>query len=340
MDIHNAGQTIIRLPQKLKEYAQPRPGTDEDLPASSPSAAVIGGAVEGFIAGGPIIAVAGGVGGYAGVKFGEKKGSFLAAIGAGAITGAALSTLAVCGISALGGAPLIAENLIAGGILGGLAGTAGTLSGSRRASTRDGVYGGYLTGLMTGALMHNPAMMIAGAVSGGIGGKAVKPMGRAILGAAAGCITGALTGVFGGPASIAVGAVTGALVGGIGATIGPPMRQVIRNATDDIADAAFNKINPAVKGKLGTKGKIALGAIAGALSLAPLGLIFGPLVGGILTGLGVAAGVGAVTGGLGTYKFLRDSNAQQQQQQQAPEVAGWKPAEPQAEPQKTQEQAG
>lgn len=329
MDVNNVGQTIIRLPSKLKEYAQPRPETQGDLEASSAVNAVLGGAIEGFIAGGPITAVAGGLGGYAGVKVGESRGSFLAAIGTGTAAGVAISTLAAAGLSAALGVPITTSTMISSAVLGGLSGVAGTLSGSRRTSTRDGAYGGYLTGMLAGAATGNPAMMIAGAAAGGIGGKAVKPLGRAILGGFAGAVTGALTGVFGGPMGIAMGAITGTVVGAVGATIGPPMRQIIRNATEDIADAATKKLTPHLAGKLGTKGKVALGAFAGALGLAPIGLIFGPLVGGLLNGLAIMAGAGAAMGGISTFRYLRNVRQQENNQAETPQVQGWnRPTQP------------
>ncbi|MDQ7824344.1 MAG: hypothetical protein RDV48_16195 [Candidatus Eremiobacteraeota bacterium] len=369
MDMKSVGHTIGSIPSKIKEYAKPRPETQEDLGESSPVSASIAGAVEGFIAGGPVVSAAGAVGGYLGVKAGEEgsvlpavcrgvdkminaivpgkedirfarrlgdkfisQGSFMKAIGNGAAVGAAVSTLALAGIAAVAGAPVAATTLVAGGILGGLSGVAGTLSGSRKSTTRDGVYGGYLTGMLAGTVTGNPTMMIAGAAAGGIGGKAAKPIGRALLGALAGLVTGALTGVFGGPAGMATGAVTGALVGAAGAVAGPPVRQIMRNATDDIANAATKKLGPSVKNKIGTKGKVSLGALAGALSLAPLGLIFGPLVGGVLVGLGIGAGAGALMGSLSTYKMVKSQEAaealKKEQLQVQAEVREWKAAQP------------
>jgi len=242
-----------------------------------------------------------------------KPGSFRKAIttgfAAGAIATAGTMT-AVMGVAGILASPLGAGILAVGGVLGGLSGVAGTLSGSKRAITRDGVYGGGMTGMITGAATGNPAMMIAGAVAGGIGAKAVKPLGRAIVGFLAGAVTGALTGILGGPVGMAIGAATGAVVGAVGATAGHAARQVISNATDDLASAVKNRIPDSVRKKLGTKSKTALGAVAGALSLATLGLVFAPLVGGIAAGVGIAAGIGALTGATAAYKMVKATEKQ------------------------------
>ncbi len=247
-----------------------------------------------------------------------SQGSFTKAIANGAVSGAVVTGLALAGVSAVLGAPVTIPLLAAGTILGGLSGAAGTLAGSRRATTRDGVYGGYMSGMAAAAFAHNPALSIAGAVAGGIGGKAAKPLGRAILGALSGIVTGALTGVFGGPAGMVAGAVTGGVVGAVGAVIGHPIRNIVRNLSNAIADKAIEKLEPA-KRKAGDKTRLAAGIALGALSLAPLGLIFYPLVGSLAVGLGAAAGIGAVSGAIGTYKMLKS-----QEKGETPVIQDWK----------------
>jgi len=251
-----------------------------------------------------------------------KEGSFTKAVASGAVSGAVVTGLAFAGVAAIVGAPVTIPILAAGTILGGLSGAAGTLSGSRRASTRDGVYGGYMTGMAAASFTGNPALAIAGAAAGGIGGKAVKPLGRAILGAISGVVTGALTGVFGGPAGMVAGAVTGGVVGAVGAVIGHPVRNIIKNLSNAIADKAIEKLEPA-KRNAGDKTRLAAGIALGALSLAPLGLIFYPLVGSLATGLGIAAGVGAVSGAVGTYKLLKN-----QDKGDTPVIQDWKASQP------------
>lgn len=386
MDIKSVGHSIASIPARIKDLASDRQGAPDDLDASSPVAAGMGGGIEGFITGGGcsgnvpgglVVGAGGLIGGYLGVKAGEEgsvlptlgravdkgielvvnagddvvhllkgeadqvsghkhdikllskftdkfisQGSFTKAIANGAVSGAVVTGLALTGVAAVAGAPVTIPIIAAGTILGGLSGAAGTLAGSRRATTRDGVYGGYMAGMAASAFTGNPALSIAGAAAGGIGGKAVKPLGRAILGALSGVVTGALTGIFGGPAGMVAGAVTGGVVGAVGAVIGHPIRNIVRNLSNDIADKAIEKLEPAKK-KAGDKTRLAAGVALGALSLAPLGLIFYPLVGSLATGLGIAAGVGAVSGAIGTYKMLKSHD-----KGDAPAVEGWKASQP------------
>lgn len=313
MKIRPALDSIASIPKKIKEYAEPRPETSGDSFKSSPLSGAMSGGIQGYIAGGPVTGAAGVIGGYVGVKAGEKAESFTKALGAGTLTGAGIAMAAVAGLTATLGGALTVPVLAASGILGGLSGATGTLAGSRRASTRDGSYGGFLTGMTATAITGNSALFLAGTTAGGIGGKAVKAPGRAVLGALSGTALGAVTGVLGGPFTIAAGAAAGAVAGGVGAVIGPPIRQIMRNGIEDISNKAVEKLEPFLaKNPLGKKSKITIGALAGAVSLAPLGIIFGlPVMAG-------AAAIGAAVGAVSTYRNLKNKENAEAQKENSP----------------------
>lgn len=332
MAIRNVGSGVANAARKVRDYTRARPTTAGDLPTSSSASAAIAGAIEGYISGGPIIAGAGVLGGYVGVKAGEKSGSFAVALGTGAVVGGGVGVISTLSLAALMNAPVAGPALGFGAMLGAFSGAVGTLSGSRRATTRDGVYGGLMSGALARVFVGNPALVVAGAVGGGIGGKAPTPVGRFILGGMAGAASGALSAVLGGPALMIPSAVAGAAVGAIGAVMGPVVRQVQRNATEDLTRKLIEKIDPYVQKHGISRGqKIALGAAAGALTLGPLGLLFG------LRGLGIAAGIGMTVGGISTWNFLhRRDPAKQAPPAPPPEpppadapALEWAPADPQ-----------
>jgi hypothetical protein len=237
----------------------------------------------------------------------------------GAIQGAfdAIPTSVKYGIAASGamavglaltqvGAQVGLSGLVAPALMGGFVGAVGTLSGDRHASVRDSVYGGMLSGGIAAAISGNPAMVVAGAAAAGIGGRAVKPLGKVILGTVAGAATGALAGIMTGQTNLATCAMFGAMAGPTGALIGPPIRQVTRNATIDLTKAALSKVDPWLeKNPLNKTQKVILGASVGALSLGPIGLVAG------WNGAAIAAGAGVLIGGIKTYTFLNHQQADQ-----------------------------
>ncbi len=284
--------------RKTIEYAQARPTTGGDLAGPSPVSAAIAGGIQGYITGGPSGAAAGLIGGYAGVKLGEKTGSFGVALGAGALIGAGVAVAATAGLAAMGGAMIPAQFLIGPAVMGGFTGAVGALSGSRRAATRDSVYGGMMMGGLAYVATGNPAMVIAGAAGAGAAGRAVTPAGRAVLGLVTGAATGAVAGFMTG--NIVPCTLMGAAIGSAGSLTGPVLRQVQRNATEDLTIAINKKLDPWLeKHPLSKRGKITAGAVSGALMLGPIGLVAG------LQGAGVMAGVGAVVGAVSTYQLLK-----------------------------------
>ncbi|MEW6282402.1 MAG: hypothetical protein AB1758_27590, partial [Candidatus Eremiobacterota bacterium] len=88
MNVTSAAQSVARIPARVREYAQPRPTTVGDLPGPSAGSGAIAGAIQGYITGGPFGAASGALGGFMGVKAGEGTGSFVLALGAGALAGA------------------------------------------------------------------------------------------------------------------------------------------------------------------------------------------------------------------------------------------------------------
>lgn len=303
--------------QRVRDYAKPRPGTSGDLPSSSTASGVLGGAFQGYVSGGPLGAASGAIGGYVGVKAGEKAGSFAVAVGAGSATGAAIGALGANALSAMLGGPVGLGLAASGALVGGFAGAVGTLSGSRRAATRDSVYGGMLAGAIASVYTGNPAMVIAGAAGAGMGGRAAKPAGRAVLGALTGAAAGAVAGIPGGAPYMIAGAVAGAVIGPIGTLVGPTLRQVQRNLTMDLTVALNKRVEPWIeKHPLGTKGKLVAGAAMGSLLVGPVGLMFG------LKGLAVTAAVGAVGGAVQTWRFLKKKEKAQEAAALPPVPAG------------------
>jgi len=292
---------IGKVVGRVREYTRPRPTTSGDLATSSPQSGALGGAIEGYLTGGPVMAGAGLVAGYFGVKAGEKSGSFAVAVGSGALLGGALGVAGNLSLAALMNHPVAGAGLATAALLGAFTGAVGTLTGSRRASTRDGVYGGMMAGALANAFAGNPLLIVAGAAGGGIGGKAPTAIGRVILGGVAGAATGAVSGILGGPALMISSALIGGAVGACGALVGPVLRQVQRNATEDLTRKIISKLDPYVRkrGGLSTGQKVALAATAGALSLGPVGLLFG------LRGLGIASAIGAISFGAITYNHIR-----------------------------------
>lgn len=299
MKISGISNRIASTVRGVIDYTRARPTSGGDLPTSSTASAALAGTFQGWISGGPVNAFAGLLGGYAGVKVGEATQSFVPAVGAGALAGAATATATTAALACLLSAPIASVNLSAAALLGGFAGAVGTLSGSRRASTRDGVYGGMILGALGGALSGNPLWTISGAAGAGIGGKAPTPIGRAVLGTLAGAGAGAVSGVLGGPSAMLFGSALGAALGASGALLGPVVRQAQRNLTEDLTRSIIVRLDPYLKTHHFTPlQKIALGATAGALTIGPLGLIFG------LKGLGIAAAIGATVGAASTANML------------------------------------
>lgn len=294
---------------KVRDYARPRPTTGGDLAGPSPISAAIAGGIQGYITGGPTGAAAGLIGGYAGVKIGEKSGSFSVALGAGALVGAGVAAAATAGLAAMSGVMLPPQFLIGPAVMGAFTGAVGTLSGSRRAATRDSVYGGMLAGGLAFVATGNPAMVIAGAAGAGAAGRAVTPAGRAVLGVLTGAGAGAVAGLMGG--NVAQGALVGAVLGSVGSLAGPSLRQVQRNATEDLTLAINKRLDPWLeKHPLTTRGKMIAGAASGALMLGPIGLVAG------WKGAAVMAGIGATVGAVSTYKLVK----RREQAQQAQEI--------------------
>lgn len=283
--------------RKTMEYARARPTTGGDLPGPSPVSAAIAGGIQGYITGGPGGAAAGLIGGYAGVKLGEKTGSFGVALGSGALIGAGVAVAVTAGLAAMGGVAIPPQLLLGPAMMGGFTGAVGALSGSRRAATRDSVYGGMLMGGLAFVATGNPGMVIAGAAGAGAAGRAVTPAGRAVLGVVTGAATGAVAGLMTG--NIVTCALMGAAMGSVGSLAGPVLRQVQRNATEDLTISINKKLDPWLqKHPLSKRGKITAGAVSGALMLGPIGLVAGG------KGAAVMAGVGAVVGAVSTYKLL------------------------------------
>ncbi|MBI3930111.1 MAG: hypothetical protein HY319_31520 [Armatimonadetes bacterium] len=221
--------------------------------------------------------------------------------GAGAVAAAAITP----GVATLALLPGVLERSLVPALVGGFSGAVGTLSGSRRAVMRDSVYGGLITGAIASAYTGNPAMAVAGAAGAGLAGRAVTPVGRVVLGLITGAATGAVAGVPGGTGGMISGALAGSATAVIGTLTGPVVRQVTRNATEDAILAANRRIDPWLeRHPLGTGGKLAAGAAAGALMVGPFGLLFG------WEGVGAMAGLGATAGAVSTYRFLRKKEAQ------------------------------
>jgi len=292
-----------------------------DKSSSSPTAAAMGGALEGFMfGGGPIGLVAGAIGGYAGTRIGEAKksvdnplsgdiNSLIGGTAIGAGTGVAV-TLAMGAL--LGGTVPGATTLTTAAILGGLSGACGSLSGNAFTSVSDGISGGVMTGIVAQAITGNSGMVLAGAVGGGVGGRAATTAGKVILGGGAGAAAGAITAI---PAVMTLGtaglpvmgisAAAGAISGASGAVIGPVMRRTVRNLTMDINRKVDKHMDKALEGReIGTLGKTAAGAGIGMVMFAPIGLIFGGA-----TGAAIGAGAGALLfGGKTLYAQLKKKN--------------------------------
>lgn len=327
MSIKSIGQSIVSIPRKIKEYAQPRPNTSGDSFVPSPMGGAISGGIQGFIGGGPVTGIAGAIGGFTGtlvdmgrvagpngttgVSVNQDTGRTLKAVGVGSVTGAAVGVAAVVGLAAVLGGPITIPAIAASGILGGFAGATGTLSATRRGSAKDGVYGGFIAGMTASAVAGNSALLLATTTAAGMGGYAVKTPGRVVLGALTGAATGAISGSLGGPVTVAVGAAAGAIAGAVGAVIGPPIRQVIRNAVEDLSNAIVKKLDPFLeKHPLGKKSKITLGAVSGAIGLATMGFIFGPAA------FAIGGAVGAALGAFGTSKELKSREKQKAMMEQ------------------------
>lgn len=295
---HSQG-LLTTLARRLLSYGKPRPTTG-DSSLSSPEAGALVGGIEGYVGGGAVVAASGLLGGYAGVKVGEKTGSFLAGVATGGGVGAGIATLATAALSLALATPFAPIAYVASLILGGFAGASGAMAGSRLSSIRDSVYGGSLAGFVAAAATGNPALVLAGAAGGGIAGRAVKPKGRMLLSLLTGALTGAIAGLPGGPSLMGVSAVVGAISSLVGTVIGPTTRQVSRNMTEDLTDAVSKKVDPWIeKHPLSRGQKILAGSLAGALTLGPLGLLFGPV------GLAIAGGTGALLGAVSTFQTLR-----------------------------------
>lgn len=294
------GRPSADLARRVGEYAKPRPDTTGDLAVSSPSSGAVAGIFQGYVSGGPLIATAAIISAYTGVTVGRSTGSFAAGVGAGLAVGGGVGMLAQASLATLSHVPVAGTALAGAGLVGAFAGAVGALSGSRCAATRDGVYGGMLSGAVAGAALGVPGLALAGALGAGIGATAPTKVGRVALGAVAGAASGALSGVLGGVGAMATAALVGAGVGAMGAVLGPVARQVQRNLTADLTQAIYRRVDPYVaKHPLTKVQKVGLGSFAGALSLAPVGGLFG------LPGLAVAAGAGAIAGGVWALRRQR-----------------------------------
>lgn len=234
-----------------------------------------------------------------------KNGLMGLAVGAGVATAAIALTQVAGHLNPMG--------WVAPTVLGGFIGAVGTLAGDRRSSISDSVTGGMLAGGAAAIFSGNPAMVVAGAVASGVGGRAVKPAGKVVLGALAGAATGALAGFMSGQ-DLVNSALIGAATGPVGALIGPPMRQLSRNATVDLTKAALAKTDPWIAAHpLSKAQKVVLGGVAGALVLGPMGMVAG------WNGALIAGSVGIAAGSIKAYTFLNE-------QERLKEAAGAKVA--------------
>jgi hypothetical protein len=288
------------------------------------AASALAGAGIGAALGGPVGvgvgAIIGAVSGLAGTTLAEKMNSlkgpapFLSKL-KGAATSSILSTsgAALMGAVALAvGAANPALGLVLGSAatIGALTGVSGTLSGSKLSSIRDGGTGGFMAGMLTNAFtgLGGPLSPLTASIGSAVGARASTNKGKAVLGALAGAALGAATGAFGGPVAAAAGAAIGAGLSALGAVAGPKLHQGIRNLTEDMQKkltSGTDKLSDKVMDVMGTKkGLITLGALAGAIGSAPMGIMTGLLLGPL--GAVLPSVVGGILGGIRYAKVAKN----------------------------------
>lgn len=285
--------------QNLISYTKTRPSQGEE--STSPVSAAFGGGFTDYVAtGDPAAAAGGALGGYVGLKVGEKTKSFPKAVTASVATGAAATSAATAGVqlakAALNGAA-VAVNPVGVGVMaviGGASGLVGTLQGSSSGDVKDNSTAGMLTGSVMSAMGGSPLLTASGALSGAISGLFESKAGKILSGIGSGAALGAAAGIFGGPVGMAINAALGAATGGIAATGGKAFGNVTRNVTQDLQKGIAGKLRKYTK-KLGIKGRTILGALGGAISSAPMALLFGA-VGGPVVGALAVVGSAALTG--------------------------------------------
>ncbi|MBI2265899.1 MAG: hypothetical protein HYU64_12115 [Armatimonadetes bacterium] len=244
-------------------------------------------------------------------KVAEKNDPFINALSIGSASGAAVASIASGTVASLIFGPSAFVPAAEWGlIIGGLAGASGTLSGSAKASTRDAAYGGLTFGFLLNLMAGIPAANMVGAISSGIGGKIEASLApedgkeksalrsaleRGGFGALTGALISGALGALGGPQAVVPAMLVGAGVGGAGALVGPVIRQVERNLTQDGVVAISKKLDPKLENvHLNKAQKALLGGTVWAMSGGLMGLVFtrmlGPMAPLMVAGAAFAAG--------------------------------------------------
>lgn len=275
-------------------------GLTGTLAAEAGGMGVMSGGIQGFIANRTPGLAAGGLGGFVGIRVGEKTGSTEKAVLAGAASGAAIGAAAVAGFAALAGQNASVAVLTTSALMGGFAGAVGTLSGSKRAAPRDAVYGGALAGMMAATYTGSPALGIATAAAAGYAGRAKTPIGQAVVGSVIGAVAGGIAGAPLGLQGAAISALAGAIATPVGSIAGTTFRQVMRNAQVDLVNGINNKLDPYLeKNPLSHNQKLLAGAVAGGVTLGVLGGIAG------WQGTVVMGAAGMALGAYQTHKLIK-----------------------------------
>jgi len=271
---------------------------------------ILSGGIQGYVGTRDITGMAAGsLGGYVGLEVGKATGSTGTAVAAGTAAGALVSAGGAAALAHAFGGGAALSTLAGSAVLGGLAGAVATVSCSRRSAPRDGAYGGMLVGMGAGAYLGNPSLGLATAAAGGFAARAKTNTGKALLGAAGGAVAGAMAGGLYGPAGIWQGALVGAVAAPAGAILGTATRQVMRNAQVDLINVINNKVvDPYLeKHTLSKAQKVMVGAAAGGLVFAPIGLVAGwEGVAGLGT-LGAAAGAFSTNRMINKAESYRDA---------------------------------
>ena len=287
--------------KKVVDYTKARPTTTGDGNSSAVSAA-IGGGVTGWMAGGhPINAAGGVVGGAVGIKVGEKTGSFGKALTASFASGAVANTAAVSGLmlaeAAITGAGAAFDPIGMGVIaaIGGLSGVTGMMEGSMSGEIKDKTTVGLISGFLMSSMGGSPLLSFTGALAGAAGGLPDTTAGKYLASAGTGAVLGALSGVFQGPTGMAVNAAMGATAGVVANTIGRGFGNVQRNATEDIKNATFKQLSRIMPDDMGVKGRVAVGALGGAVMGIMPALLVGRMVGPVAAAVPIVL-MSALTG--------------------------------------------
>jgi hypothetical protein len=323
--------------KKIADYFEPRSSTTGGTKESSALRAAVGGGIQGFFTGGPQAAAGGSIGGYAGLKMGEKTGSIRKALATSALAGAGSTVIAASLIAVIMAGPAgIALLILATAATGAIAGSTGSaievLRHIRAKKMSEAAYDEKASeqppeidrlpcfaqqtpDAGQGLLAHvkdlaekgcRKVKEAAGTMIARYGSKGAAGLTGALIGAG--------LGMLGGPLGIGLGALTGALSGFIGS-------ETVTAANKNNSKLSFKRTfeNSGLGMILGASGAALLGAGACALATAnPLGAalilssaaIYGALTGvaGMLSGCKSSSmsdgSIWGFTGGMLTKSLL------------------------------------